>query len=75
MRGLFGDMFDFDRNGELDTFERAMEFQFLEEMINDEEPTELQAAGIDPEELEYMDSWERRQLLEDAGLDPDEYDF
>ena len=75
MRGLFGDMFDFDRNGKLDTFERAMEFQLFEEMINDEGPTELQAAGIDPEELEYMDSWERRQLLEDAGLDPDEYDF
>lgn len=75
MKGLFGDMFDFDRNGELDSFERAMEYQFFEEMVNDEEPTELQAAGIDPEELEYMDSWERRQLLEDAGLDPDEYDF
>ena len=55
MRGLFGDMFDFDRNGELDAFERAMEFQFLEEMINDEEPTELQTAGIDSEELENMD--------------------
>lgn len=37
MRGLFGDMFDFDRNGELDAFERAMEYQFFEEMTNEEE--------------------------------------
>lgn len=75
MRGLFGGMFDFDRDGELDAFERAAEFMFFEEMMNEEEKTELELSGLDPEELEFMDSWERRAALEDAGLDPDEYDF
>lgn len=42
---------------------------------NDEDTTDLQAAGLDPEELEFMDSVERRELLEKAGLNPDEFDF
>ena len=32
-------------------------------------------SGLDPEELEFMDSDERREALEEAGLDPDDYDF
>ncbi len=35
----------------------------------------MAAAGIDLEELEFMDDDERRAILEDAGLDPDDYDF
>ena len=31
-------------------------------------------AGLDVNELEYMDEDERRDALEDAGLDPDDYD-
>ena len=41
----------------------------------DYDRTELEMSGLDPEELEFMDSEERRETLEDAGLDPDEYDF
>ena len=65
-----------------------MELQFLDSMTKDsarnntweddwgdDELTELELAGIDPEELEYMDDEERREILEEAGLDPDEYDF
>lgn len=40
MPGLFGDMFDFNRDGKLDSFEQAAEFMFFEEVImggNDEE--------------------------------------
>ena len=36
---------------------------------------ELEAAGIDVRNLEFMDDDERREELEDAGLDPDDYDF
>lgn len=36
---------------------------------------ELQEAGLDAEELEFMDPWDRRGVLEDAGLDPDDFDF
>lgn len=35
---------------------------------------ELETAGLDLDELEYMDEDERREALEDAGLDPDDYD-
>lgn len=33
------------------------------------------AAGLDVDELEYMDADERAEALEEAGLDPDDYDF
>lgn len=36
---------------------------------------ELEMAGLDRDELEFMDEDERREALEDAGLDPDDYDF
>ncbi len=88
MAGLFGDMFDMNRDGKMSGGERAMEFHFMEEMLRDEQGgnflddddeeealTELELAGIDPEELEFMDDDERREVLEDAGLDPDDYDF
>ena len=82
MAGIFGNMFDFNRDGKLDAFERAMEFDFLNSLdesdndgYDDDELTELELSGLDPEELEYMDADERRVVLEDAGLDPDDYDF
>lgn len=83
MRSLFGDMFDFNHDGELDRFERTMEYEFLEELSREPEDSEdvkdpefeLVLSGLDPDELEFMDSDERREVLEDVGLDPDEYDF
>lgn len=83
MFGPFDKLFDLNRDGEIDVVERALEFTFMEETIfkdendsgEDYEETELELAGIDPEELEYMDDDERREILEDAGLDPDDYDF
>ncbi len=33
MKGLFGDLFDFNNDGELDSFERAMEWHFVDEMM------------------------------------------
>ena len=36
---------------------------------------ELEMAGLDRDELEFMDEDERRETLEDAGLDPDDYEF
>lgn len=36
---------------------------------------ELEMAGIDRSDLEFMDEDERREVLEDAGLDPDDFDF
>jgi len=84
MAGIFGNMFDLNRDGKMSAFERAAELQFIDfvtksstknDIWDDDELTELELAGIDPEELEYMDDEERREILEAAGLDPDEYDF
>ncbi len=75
MAGIFGGLFDFNNDGEMNAFERAAEFAFWDEMMNEEEKTELELSGLDPDELEYMDSDERREVLEAAGLDPDDYDF
>lgn len=85
MAGILGNMFDLNRDGKMSAFERAAELQFIDSVTkndtwddddwDDDELTELELAGIDPEELEYMDDEERREILEEAGLDPDEYDF
>lgn len=79
MRGILGDLFDLNHDGEVDAFERALELDFIDSTESadeeDEDLTELELAGIDPAELEYMDEDERREVLEDAGLDPDDYDF
>lgn len=85
MAGLFGNMFDFNRDGKLDGFERAADFCAFNEMMKKDDSTdfldddnddyELELAGLDPEELEFMDEDERRAVLEEAGLNPDDFDF
>ncbi len=79
MMGLFGDLFDFNHDGKMDAFERATEFSFIEELEQedsfDSDETEFELSGLDADELELMDSNERREVLEEAGLDPDDYDF
>ena len=85
MRGIFGNRFDFNRDGKVDSFERTMEFGFIQSLDkevsgeiydeDDEDLTELEEAGLDPEELEFMDDDERREILETVGLDLDDFDF
>ena len=68
----------------LNSWERVAQFQFMDEMMKDDEKSifddddEIDTfadAGLDYDELEFMDPDERREVLEDAGLDPDEFDF
>ena len=40
MKGLFGDLFDFNHDGNMSAFERAAEMSFLHEMISDEKECE-----------------------------------
>ena len=77
-------MFDFNRDGKLDSLERAAQLQFMDEMMkydeknifdDDDEIDVFADAGLDYDELEFMDPDERKEVLEDAGLDPDEFDF
>lgn len=73
--GIFGDLFDFNRDGRLDSFEKAAEFGAFMNMISDSQKDEIAAAGLDANELELMDADERREALEDAGLVPDDFDL
>ena len=67
MSGFFGDMFDFNHDGELDDFERVADFAMFTSLMEDEEEkTELEMSGLDPDELEFMDADERRAALEAA---------
>ena len=76
-KGILGRMFDLNGDGKLNVWERAIEFQIITSMEKEEDNnlTELEIAGIDPVDLEYMNEYERREILEEAGLDPDDYDF
>lgn len=78
-KGIFGGMFDFNNDGKLDIFEQAADFGMFMHMMEDSEKqekvAEISAAGIDLDDLEFMDDDERREALEDAGLDPDDFDF
>ena len=76
MMGFFDNLFDLNGDGRMDAFERMMKYAFITEEIEDAgEPTELERSGLDPDELEWMSSKDRRAALEDAGLDPVAYDF
>lgn len=71
-KGLFGSMFDFNRDGEMSIFERAAEFAFVSDLMK-EEAKAAEAAG---ELEEYSDEYEGKVLeLEMEGLDIDELKF
>ena len=72
--GLFGNIFDFNRDGKLDSFEKATEFGAFMQIIHSEKNDELTSAVPDINELELMDDFERREALEGAGLDLDDYE-
>ena len=67
MFGILGDRFDHEHR---EMIERQTKMQNDEEREN-----ELVEAGLDAEELEFMDPWSRAELLKEAGLNPKEFDF
>ena len=71
----FGDAFDFNNDGRLDTLESALEFGVFMQVMDYEKNENLIDAGLDPEELDNMDYFERREILENAGFDPDDFDL
>ena len=50
MKGILGNMFDFNRDGKLDPFEQAAEFQFFHDVIMGEDE-----AGEDESEDDSYD--------------------
>lgn len=52
-KGILGGIFDFNRDGEMSTFESAAEFGFLQSVIDEEERREaLEEAGFDPDDYD-----------------------
>ena len=47
----------------------------FEDDANDDFETDAMLAGLDADELEFMDSDVRAEALEEAGLEADDYDF
>lgn len=73
---IFGGLFDFDGDGKMNAFEEAAEFQFVNDVVMAaEDEDELAAAGLDVDDLCWMDADERIQALEDAGFDPTDFNF
>lgn len=89
--GFFGDLFDLNRDGKMDSLEKAVDFMAFNNMmesngngqmvdidgLDDEEDVieALEEAGLDYDELSLMDDDELIEALEDAGLDPDDFDL
>ena len=60
----------------MDSDEKTEDNSYEHNSWDEDDPMDdLEAAGLDPIDLEFMDEDERREALEDAGLDPDDYEF
>ena len=66
--GIFGNMFDFNGDGDLDIFEQATEFDFLQKMMEDDEKSDSH------EDDDSDDGWRDQYYGDEIGLDPDDYD-
>lgn len=73
-KGFFGDAFDFDNNGQLDTSEQAADFSFFMQAMDSEKNDSFLSAGLNPDDLENMGYSERREALKNAGLNPDDFE-
>lgn len=85
-KGTFGNMFDFNGDGDLDIFEQATEFAFLQKMMEDDEK-EDSSEDTDDSDLSITlsislgsgdddsdEDWRDQYYGDEIGLDPDDYD-
>ena len=73
--GIFGNLFDLNHDGKMDTLEKAMEFSAFMHMV---ESTEKKDAAEDTPTFTpttYADEDDGIDALEDAGIDPIEFDL
>lgn len=62
---------------EFDDYEWDIEHGFIDDPnggLDDVEEEEIDTYGIDKDEFDLMDEYEKREALEDAGLDPDDFE-
>ena len=70
--GLFGDVFDLNHDGKMDSLESALEFAVFADMVESANETD----SNDDEDFgtqQYVTDNELELL--DAGIDPDEFEF
>ena len=67
MKNLFGDRFDFDRDGKMDSFEKRAEYTAILDEIRAQEGIEKPISEMNAEEL--------GQLAAISGIDPGEAGF
>jgi len=82
---FLGGFFDFDGSEMIEADEAAIGFAMLEDVLNADQDAsdedwmdrenDLYIAGLDADELRWMDEDERFTALENAGLDPFDFDF
>lgn len=77
MAPFFGNTFDFNGDGKLDSMETAADFGAFANLtgLGGDTEDKLQSAGLDINELQMMDEDELKEALEDAGLDPEDFDL
>ena len=74
--GIFGGLFDLNRDGKMSASESALEFMLIDEMEKEDElESALCDAGIDEFDLDCMDADEREAFFEESGLDAEDYDI
>ena len=74
------DWMDFNDDGIIDDYEMmTVDDMFYGDRDDDDKEDDFEfdamMAGLDVDELEFMDPDERAEVLEKAGLNPDDYDF
>ena len=75
-KGLFGGMFDFNNDGKMDSFERAVEFGFFMHMMDEAEKSNKKSTSSTSGGYGYSGfggTTELEDALDDAGIDA--YDF
>lgn len=72
--GLFGDMFDLNKDGNMDSLEQAAEISFVGMMEKNIIEDQLERSGICSADLEYMSDDEKRDAFRKAGLNETDYE-
>ena len=75
-KGLFGGMFDFNGDGKMDSFEKAAEFGFFMQMMDEMEKSRHESTGSKSDSYGYSGlggTTELEDALDDAGIDA--FDF
>lgn len=77
-KGIFGNMFDLNGNGDLDTIEQAAEFAFFQAMIEDDDSTDDDdddlSITLDLRRGADEGDWRDQYYGNEMNIDPDDYD-